>query len=971
MFGWVRPYCGRAWHALLVPLAAAIATSEARAEPTPAGPSKQLVVQSEDPTTGIQGRIVDRKTGLGLELARVFATDNRGTRSATTVEHGRYELKLPPGVYEVRAYYDTYHGARLNHVRVQRGRLSEVNLLLDRLADEEVAVEETEIPYRADRTTADAQGELHEASSGIGEALGATHMSQAGASDAGNAARRGGVSSADSSPIIRGLGGRYARMRLHGDPLPSTDPDRPSLDLDRFPTRVIDSLTVSKTFLPAMPADFAGGVLELKTVTFPKRLTFEVGLSGEYSSKTSFRDYLTYRGGSLDMLGFDDGTRTLPRTIDNVPVVISRTGRYRSFDDLEAIGESFPNEWRYRRASAAPSPGVDVALGDSFKLPGRKRFGYMASASYDYRLRRVTGYSRKLGIKANGEPNELVISDNYPTVELGSEDIQLSGIGTAAFDVGTDHSLRLLSLYNRSGSDDTGYRFGKSAHIDEGADVERWQLRYVGRTLWFNQLQGDHRNLFDTPLRLRWGLFYSLVDRDEPDRRNVTYLQTSQEPYELSWRSGDATRFYSSFSGHDYGGRLGLRVPLWADAFTSLGGSVRAADRSFWTRTFRFVKVDGAADDSVYAQPPEVLFSQDNLGRITRLDDEPTRAVDSFIAKQTTYAGYLMFEMRVAGPLSFTGGARAELYKQRMQPNSPFAGAIDRTDPDADTGTDTGTDTKNADRSDFNILPAAAFKYDLGGGMLLRAAYGMTVSRPHVRELAPFLYYDFLRDRNFSGDLGLRTTLIHNGDLRWQWFFGAGQELSASVFYKHFRRPIEQQVISTDGTSKFSNTPLAQTYGAELELRSSFAQLSRSLKLLEFGANVTLVRSQVDNPAEPAGAARAGSRRMYGQAPYVIHVMLRFVEPATDFSSSLVYHVVGPRIVDVGLRTGDAILPDVEQQPFHALDLITSWQATQHLKLKLEWKNILFQSSRIQQGSITTLRTNPGTFVSVGLDYSY
>ena len=31
--------------------------------------------------------------------------------------------------------------------------------------------------------------------------------------------------------------------------------------------------------------------------------------------------------------------------------------------------------------------------------------------------------------------------------------------------------------------------------------------------------------------------------------------------------------------------------------------------------------------------------------------------------------------------------------------------------------------------------------------MLLRAAYGMTVARPQIRELAPYQYYDFLRDR--------------------------------------------------------------------------------------------------------------------------------------------------------------------------------------------------------------------------------
>jgi outer membrane receptor protein involved in Fe transport len=300
-----------------------------------------------------------------------------------------------------------------------------------------------------------------------------------------------------------------------------------------------------------------------------------------------------------------------------------------------------------------------------------------------------------------------------------------------------------------------------------------------------------------------------------------------------------------------------------------------------------------------------------------------------------------------------------------MSPNSPFK------EGDNMMMVDPTTAPNKADRTDFNVLPAAALKYDLGAGMLLRAAYGMTVGRPQARELAPFMYYDFLRDRNIVGNLELRTTLIHSADVRWEWFFGTGQVLSASLFYKNFRRPIEQQVISTDGTSKVTNTPSAETYGGELELRSSLEQLHKSLRFFDFGANLTLLRSQVEIPPELSGAVRAGSRRMFGQAPYVINLTLRFAEPDTKFSASLVYNVVGPRIIDVGLRAGTDILPNVEEQPFHALDLITSWQATEHLKLKLKWRNMMFQSRRIQQGSVTTLRTNPGTFVSVGLDYSY
>jgi hypothetical protein len=159
-----------------VPEEATVTPPEPSAEATSPSATKKLLEPGADPNTGIRGRIVDRNQGLGLELATVFASDSKGTRSTSTAEHGRYELNLPPGVYKVRAYYDMYHVALLPNVRVSLGRFSEVNLLLDSLDDHDVAVEEIEIPYRADTTTAAAQDELRKASSGIGEGMGAAQM---------------------------------------------------------------------------------------------------------------------------------------------------------------------------------------------------------------------------------------------------------------------------------------------------------------------------------------------------------------------------------------------------------------------------------------------------------------------------------------------------------------------------------------------------------------------------------------------------------------------------------------------------------------------------------------------------------------------------------------------------------------------------------------------------------------------------
>ena len=234
-----------------------------------------------DTATGVRGRVLDRRSGRPLQNAPVIVQGGGKLRNTVTDANGIYRFYLPPGPYTVRSYYDLYHGAKIAGAVVVRGTLLEVSLQLARIdEDRDVSVEELEIPYRADTTTAAAQDQLRQASSGIGEGLGAKQMSQAGASDAGSAAARVvGVTIESSQLVIRGLGGRYTRVLLNGIPVPSVDPDIPGADLDMFPTGVIDSLNISKTFLPDIPADFAGGVMEIKSVSFPRKFTLELDLS--------------------------------------------------------------------------------------------------------------------------------------------------------------------------------------------------------------------------------------------------------------------------------------------------------------------------------------------------------------------------------------------------------------------------------------------------------------------------------------------------------------------------------------------------------------------------------------------------------------------------------------------------------------------------------------------------------------------
>ncbi|MBZ0121902.1 MAG: TonB-dependent receptor, partial [Sandaracinaceae bacterium] len=866
------------------------------------------------------------------------------------IEGGGYLLLLPPGTYTVRSYYDLYHGVRRDRVRVRRGVFTDLTLTLDPIVAEALDAEEVEIVYRADTSTAAAQDQLRQASSGIGEGMGSQQMSRQGASDAGGAASRVvGVTLEGTNLQIRGLGGRYTTVLLNGIPLPSTDPDVPAVDLDLFPASIIDSLQISKAFQPDLPANFAGGVLDIRTVRFPRSFMLQLGVGVGLNTLSTFQDTLTYRGGSLDGLGFDDGTRAFPTGLPE-RIVISRTGRYQSFDALEAAAERFPNIWQYERQLATPPFSIEGVVGDSIDLGGGRRFGYLVTADYDYSIGREIGINRpRPTIAADGS---LATFNDYGT-ETGTEEARLSALGTASLELGQDDVVTLLTMFNRSAEDGTERQVGSSGEI--GGTIERWQLQWIARTLWFNQLRGDHRNMFGTRLRLRWSVFGSYGSREEPDRRTVTYGPNGSL-YRWLEKSQSGERFYSNLEQLDLGGTAELRFPLWSEAWGTVGAFGQSTSRSFGNRRLRMMQDPRNMDQTVYQAPVEQLFDEQSIGTLTRMQ-ELTNANDGYDASQGYFAGFAMLETPVVGPLSLTGGARVEIFDQQVRNRSPFPDEMD--------------DLEGSSRTDVDVLPAASLRLQLDTQVFLRAAYGMTVSRPQVRELASYRYYDFIRDRNITGDPNLARTLIQNADLRWEWFFGEGEILALTAFYKYFDQPIELQIRNqTNYDSQYINAQFAHTLGGEAELRFNFRRFAPVLEALTFGANFAAAWSTVSLPDELSGAVQS-DRPLVGQAPYVANLSLQFDEPASGLSASVIYNVTGPRITDVGTRVNDQILPNIERAPFHSLDVVLGWRFAEHFRLRFKVRNLLLQTQDYYQGAFLTQRQEVGMSFSLSLGYQY
>ena len=102
----------------------------------------------------------------------------------------------------------------------------------------------------------------------------------------------------------------------------------------------------------------------------------------------------------------------------------------------------------------------------------------------------------------------------------------------------------------------------------------------------------------------------------------------------------------------------------------------------------------------------------------------------------------------------------------------------------------------------------------------LRLGYSETVARPDLREISDATYIDPLTEARIQGNPDLVDSNLTNYDLRAEWFFESGDNLTVSLFYKDIRDPIE--TVEEAGTDddivlSFINAESAEIYGIEFE----------------------------------------------------------------------------------------------------------------------------------------------------------
>lgn len=908
---------------------------------------------------GIKGKIIDATTSEPLVGATVKILGTN-TGAVADVDGVYYVEGLKIGKYDLKFSYIGYTDKVLKGVDVNASEILSLDVVLnvDGLTTDVITIE-------ASTSLANEQALLTEQknSNKISDGISEQQMKRAPDAAASDVLKRiMGVNIVDNKFVfIRGTSERYNSTTLNGVSLPSTESDKKSFSFDIFPSNLLENVIISKSFTPDQPGNFSGGLVQLNTKDFPESfiLNFTTSISG--NSNTTGKGNLTYPGEQSKLLffnsGFDNGLRELPSLIPSQ--IVSRD--YFSNQYLKTIGKSFYNNWGQERKNAPINGGFQLSSGNNFRVGERSQIGVFGAYSYN------SSFSNKDISRTEYQADGL--KEQEYNGQNSSYKVQWGALLNASLRYGENHKLSIKNTYILNSEDEAQYLEG--THIPQTADRKLYSTHLKVRGVYSAQLFGEHYFEKLMKMKLDWKTSYSESKSDEPDYKTMIYQREhgTEEQYTapISVTGNPNTtiggRLFTNLK--DINRSFEINAELPAKVSKKINMKVKTGLYAFGTQRYFNARLfapyfsnNTSLWDKIRIQKQSIdsIFLPENIDTNKLIFEEFTTGSDNYYAYENSYAGYLMFDIPF-GKFRLITGARLESNEQILK-------SIDLTN------TPITVHLKNND-----VLPSINFVYNITENTNARLSYFQSISKPELRELAPFGFNDFNRNVFVYGNpYNLHRTLIRNYDLRLETYPNAGELISVSLFYKKLDAPIEVVYLSEGSDSK-SNTYRnaedgAVNYGIEFELRKNLGVISHHLNNFSFNGNLTLINSKIDLKGLSSVETKQ-ERKMQGQSPYTINVGLYYDNVETGTSVNVLYNRYGSRISEVGLGG----FGDIEEIGRDLVDLSVSQKLFKHFETKFTVKNLLdkdiYYSQLVNQSSETVRYYKIGTSYSFSVGYKF
>ncbi len=802
----------------------------------------------------------------------------------------------------------------------------------------------------------------------------------------------------DGRVYVRGLGDRYSLALLNGLPLPSPEPLSRVVPLDIFPTSVVASSLVQKTYSANFPGEFGGGVINLTTRAIPDEsfLTISGGLSGD--TETTFQKGYSYYGSELDWTGFDNGTRDLPPVLANYLSDSIATGA--------SLGSLTPGEIENLASVLTPErlstlqiigdqrPNFSMGLtaGTSFDIGGDARLGllFAANLSNNLRNREITRQRAGNTVSVYSRDETSVVTDNR---------MLANAMFSAGLEFG-DHVIRFTNVFIR----DTVKQASLSSYkvvAEPEADYLAQNTGWYERQLIDSQLVGEFE-FGRLGVDVRGG--YARTDREAPYNLNYIYAKTNQsgDPYSDVYRVAlqggtgalqetDVNVSFSDLQEEVWFGGIDLSYEVLENLSATVGYAYTDTQRSTERRRFQlranidsdFLDPDGSLGigtldpsfdpvlqtilEAAGTRSPWLLFNATTFNLFEVTLNENGGTTPAFDAALTIHAGYGQVQWLPIDTVTVQAGVRFESAEQSSIPVGVNNAATPRTN-----------------KNDY-WLPGVTITWEPMDDLQLRASGSKTIARPQFRELVSQIYFDPESNRSYQGNTFLDDSELLNLEARAEYYLSRQNKLSLAGFYKKIDNPIEAYLTGA-GDISYANAPEATLYGAEFDVQYAFDLASMGgwfeTKQLVLSTNYTYTQSELkvgdediildqNGTAIPFAANRifTDGAALVGQSDHLINLQLGLEDLDILQQFTVLVSYASERPV---FRSLELSAPDVVEKPGINLDLVARQGfsvAGTEAEFKLEARNLLGTRHQEYYVNSTGLRVDSNTY-DIGQSFS-
>jgi TonB-dependent receptor len=930
----------------------------------------------------IKGNIKDKITKENIFGASVIIQGT--TQGASTDFDGNFIIaNVKPGTYSLVISYISYKQLIIEGIKVTKDKETIVTIDI-----EPVSTQLNEVSVVATRKT-DTDMSLISSikeSNLVVNGISSEVIQRSQDKDASEVIKRiPGITVIDGRFVmVRGLSERYNSTLLNNATAPSSESDVKAFSFDVIPSSLIDNILIYKSPAPELPAEFAGAAIQIFTKNISDKNSTTVNYSVHYRSGTTFSTFYKYRGSATDFLGFDNGKRALPSDFPthlNTLEDFNSTNFSADQQKLQLLGREINTSWTSNKLTAIPDQRFSIGFTRKIKL-GKTTLNNISAINY-------SNTSQYLNIhRRNYTVYNFTLDQSVPDFDFIDEQYTNTAkegiLHNWAWQINENNKLEFRNILNQTGYSKTIFRNGEEYYSSQ--ILKSYEYRFLSRTTYSGQLGGQHSFGKDSK-KLNWTTGYSFANRNEPDLRRLTTIKNTDQSsqnynqYELAIGSAAspkyAGRVYMHLNENIVMGCANYEQKFKFNDFRpelKAGVYVENKTRIFNARILGYKKSTDSTNINLFLSPDEI-FTEQNINNINGIKiSESSNPSDSYDAGNLMAASYVAFKIPVTLLFQIYTGVRVE--KNRQTLNSYLS--------------DNPTIPVNYNNDAIKLFPSINLSYDLTEKSQLRLSYGKTINRPEFREIAPFIFYDFELNAAFGGNPKIKDAIIHNFDLRYELYPSKSETFSAGLFYKQFVNPIEIRYVNAGSGLQygFHNAKQATSIGAEIEMKKSFEKLGRSdsflkyLKYFNLSLNASYIKSKVqfDNPVEDR------DRPMQGQSPFIINAGLFYQNEEQGLMVSLLYNVIGKRIIAVGqpMQNSNEDIPDTYEIPRHSLDLSFSKKLGKHFQLKGGIQDILNQPFVNKQflnytaidgtkmkREQETINYKVGTYVSLGISYSF